>query len=302
MLRNAVDPASAGARPGPSVRSVPAFLALLSSVVWGTADFVGGLVSRRRPAFAVVAWAHVCALVAVLVWCAVAGAFDDPRGYLPWGIAAGLLGLGSLACFYEALAVGTMGVVAPIAASGVIVPVVIGLGQGDSPSLLQLAGIAFAVVGIVLASGPELRAVEGGTARGGKRSLILAGLSAVGFGLVLWLIGKAAVYSVPMTLLTQRTTSVTLAVVVALVLGSVGGVRPNDLLPIACVGIADAAANALYAYASTEGLLSVISVLGSLYPVATVLLARFVLHERLARVQQVGVAVALAGVVMLGAG
>ena len=89
-LRNAVDPASGGAGPGPSVRSVPAFLALLSSVVWGTADFVGGLVSRRRPAFAVVAWAHACALVAVLVWCAVAGAFDDPRGYLPWGIAAGL--------------------------------------------------------------------------------------------------------------------------------------------------------------------------------------------------------------------
>jgi drug/metabolite transporter (DMT)-like permease len=281
---------------------VPALLALLSSVVWGTADFVGGLVSRRRPAFAVVAWAHVCALVGVLVWCAVVGAFDDPRGYLPWGMAAGLLGLGSLACFYEALAVGTMGVVAPIAASGVIVPVVIGLGQGESPSGLQLAGIAFAVVGIILASGPELRAVEGGTATGGKRSLVLAGLSAVGFGLVLWLIGKAAVYSVPMTLLTQRATSVTLAVVVALVLGSVGGVRPHDLLPIACVGVADAAANGLYAYASTDGLLSVISVLGSLYPVATVLLARFVLHERLARVQQVGVAVALAGVVMLGAG
>jgi drug/metabolite transporter (DMT)-like permease len=281
---------------------VPALLALLSSVVWGTADFVGGLVSRRRPAFAVVAWSHACALVAVLVWCVAVGAFDDPRGYLPWGMAAGLLGLLSLACFYEALAVGTMGVVAPIAASGVVVPVVIGLVQGDSPSGLQLAGIAFAVVGIVLASGPELRAVEGGVATGGKRSLVLAATSAVGFGLVLWLIGKAAAYSVPMTLLTQRTTSVTLAVCVALVLGSVGGVRPRDLAPIACVGIADALANGLYAYASTDGLLAVISVMGSLYPVATVLLARFVLHERLARVQQVGVAVALAGVVLLGAG
>jgi len=281
---------------------VPVFLALLSSVVWGTADFVGGLVSRRRPAFAVVAWAHACALVAVLVWCAVVGAFDDPRGYLPWGMAAGLLGLASLVCFYEALAVGTMGVVAPIAASGVIVPVFIGLAQGESPSALQLVGIVFAVVGIILASGPELRAVEGGDAKGGKRSLILAGLSAVGFGLVLWFIGQAAAYSVPMTLLTQRTTSVSLAVVVAVVLGSVGGVRPHDFWPIACVGIADAAANALYAFASTGGLISVISVLGSLYPVATVLLARFVLHERLVRIQQLGVAVALAGVVMLGAG
>jgi drug/metabolite transporter (DMT)-like permease len=132
--------------------------------------------------------------------------------------------------------------------------------------------------------------------------LVLAGVSAVGFGLVLWAIGKAAAYSVPMALLTQRATSVSLAVVVALVLGSVGGVRARDLAPIAAVGVADAGANALYAVASTGGLLSVISVLGSLYPVATVLLARFVLHERLARVQQVGVVLALVGVALLAAG
>jgi drug/metabolite transporter (DMT)-like permease len=204
-------------------------------------------------------------------------------------------------CFYAALAIGTMGVVAPIAASGVVVPVFIGLFQGDSPSGLQLVGIAVAVVGIILASGPELKAAEDGST-GGPRSLLLAGIAALGFGTVLWLIGEAAVYSVPMTLLTQRTTSVSLAVVVALVLGSLGGVRPKDIAPLAGVGLADAAANGLYAYASIDGLLAVISVLGSLYPVATVLLARFVLHEQLARVQQVGVAVALTGVVMLAAG
>lgn len=281
---------------------MPAVLALLSSVVWGTADFVGGLITRRHPAFVVVAWAHAFALAGIIVWVLTVGAYHDPRGYLWWGIAAGLVGMGSLVAFYAALATGTMGVVAPIAASGVVVPVVIGLVQGESPSLAQMIGIVFAVIGIVLASGPELRAVEGGHAVGGPRSLVLAGIAAVGFGLVLWLIREAAAYSVPMTLLTQRSTSVSLALVVALFARTLGGLSRRDLGPIAAVGVADAAANGLFALASTEGLLSVVSVLGSLYPVATVLLARFLLHERLARVQQVGVAIALTGVVLLGAG
>lgn len=281
---------------------MPVVLALLSSAVWGTADFVGGLISRRRPAFVVVAWAHVFALLGIIVWVLVSGAWHAPRGYLLWGMAAGLVGMGSLVTFYAALAIGTMGVVAPIAASGVVVPVLIGLADGEKPSALQLVGMGCAVVGIILASGPELRAVEEGQAVGGPRSLVLAGVSALGFGLVLWLIQEAAAYSVPMTLLTQRATSVTLAVVVAVVAGTLGGLERRDLAPIAAVGIADASANGLFALASTEGLLSVVSVLGSLYPVATVLLARFVLHERLARIQQAGVVIALAGVVLIGAG
>ncbi len=279
-----------------------AFLALLSSALWGTADFVGGLAARRLPAFAVVAWAQACALVLVLVWCIAAWAFTDPAGYLPWAVAAGLVGTVSLVAFYAALAAGTMGVVAPIAASGVVVPVIIGLIQGDSPSVAQLVGIGAAVLGIILASGPELRGVEKGGAAGGARVLVLAGVAAVGFGLVLWLIREAAQYSVSMTLLTQRATSVTLAVVVALAVRSLGGVRPRDLPVLALVGFGDVAANGAFALASTLGLLSVVSVLGSLYPVATVLLARFILHERLARVQQVGVVVALSGVVLLGIG
>ncbi len=279
-----------------------ALLALLSSLLWGSADFVGGLVARRLPAFAVVAWAQACALVAAFVVCLAVGAFDAPIGYVPWAIGAGLVGTVSLAAFYAALASGTMGVVAPIAASGVVVPVAIGLLQGESPSAVQLAGILAAVVGIILASGPEVRAVEGGGATGGVRSLVLAGVAAIGFGLVLWLIGEAAAYSVPMTLLTQRATSVVFALVVAALVRSLGGVRPRDLPVLAVVGIGDVAANGAFALAATLGLLSVVSVLGSLYPVATVLLARFVLHERLARVQQVGVSVALIGVILLGAG
>ena len=137
-----------------------ALLALLSSALWGSADFVGGLMARRLPAFAVVTVAQGCALVGVVVWCLVTRAFDAPTGYVPWAVAAGLVGTVSLVAFYAALAAGTMGVVAPIAASGVVVPVIIGLFQGDSPSAAQLVGIAAAVLGIIMASGPELRGVE----------------------------------------------------------------------------------------------------------------------------------------------
>ncbi len=275
-----------------------AALALLSSLLWGSADFVGGLMTRRLPAFAVVAWSQACAFVAVLLWCLSVGAFDDPVGYLPWALGAGLIGTVSLAAFYAALATGTMGVVAPIAASGVVVPVVIGLAQGDAPGGLQLAGIVLAIIGIILASGPELR----GGAAGGVRSLLLAAAAAVGFGLVLWLIGEGAAYSVPMTILAQRAASVALAICVALVARSLGGVARSDLPVLALVGFGDAAANAVYALATVAGLLSVVAVLGSLYPVVTVLLARFVLSERLAAIQKVGVSVALVGVVALGAG
>ncbi len=218
-------------------------------------------------------------------------------------MAAGLVGTCSLAAFYAALAVGTMGVVAPIAASGVIVPVLIGLAQGESPSC-RAADRHRVRRGRASCSPPDRSCAASRRVRPrGERWLwVSRELAAVGFGLVLWLIGEAAVYSVPMTLLTQRLTSVVFALAVALVVRSWGGVTPRDLPPIAAVGIADAAANGLYAYSSTLGLLSVVSVLGSLYPVATVLLARFVLHERLATVQKVGVSLALTGVVMLGVG
>ncbi len=279
-----------------------AVLALLSSGLWGTADFFGGLLSRRIRPFAVVGVAHMFALGAVLVLAVLVGAFGDDRAYLPWAVAAGVVGMLALVAFYWALAIGTMGVVAPIAATGVVVPVAIGLVQGERPSVWQLLGIVIAVAGVVLASGPEVRAVEHHEARGGWRALILALVAAAGFGVVLWLVAKGAESSVTMTLLTQRATSVTIVVVVALIARSAGGMHRRDLPMVAFVGFADVAANGLYAVASQEGLLSVVSVLGSLYPVATVALARTVLGERLTRAQDLGVAAALFGVVLIAAG
>jgi drug/metabolite transporter (DMT)-like permease len=189
-----------------------------------------------------------------------------------------------------------MGVVAPIAATGVVVPVAVGLAQGDRPSSLQAVGVVVAVVGVVLASGPELRS------GGGRRPLVLAMLAAAGFGAVLVCVAKGARSDTTMTLLVMRATSVAL-------LGAAGltgrvRMRPEkrDLPVLAAVGAGDVGANAMFAVASTEGLLSVVAVLSSLYPAVTVLLARLVHHERMKRIQDLGVVAAIAGVALIAGG
>jgi drug/metabolite transporter (DMT)-like permease len=278
-----------------------ALLALLSSLLWGAADFLGGTVSRRWPALTVVAVSQLAGLVAIAVVAVSVGALDSPRGYLPWAVAAGVSGLVGLVAFYTALAVGTMGVVSPIAAVGVVVPVVVGLATGDDPSPWQLAGIVVAIVGVVLASGPEL------TGRAGARPLVLAAVAAVGFGGALLFIAKGSETSTLMTLVTMRVTSVLIVSLVLVVVARRTSTRPwdvsaRDLPLVALVGFGDVAANLAFGAASTRGLVSVVAVLGSLYPVTTAILARVIHHERLAPVQLAGVGAALAGVALIAAG
>ena len=277
-------------------------LALLSSVLWGSSDFLGGTVSRRRMAVLVVGVSQAAGLLTVLLMALAIGAYDDPIGYLPWAIASGLAGMVGLVCFYAALAAGTMGVVSPIAALGVVVPVVVGLARGERPSALQLVGIAIAIVGVVLASGPELQG------RAGARPLVLAVVAAVGFGLALLFIAEGSQSSTVMTMVTMRATSVSVlavALVVALARGmprSAVALGWRDLGLVAVVGVGDLLANQAYGEASRRDDVSVVAVLGSLYPVMTVLLARFLHGERLGRAQTAGVSAALAGVVLIAAG
>ncbi len=280
-----------------------ALLALLSSLLWGGADFLGGSLSRRHPAVVVVAGSQLAGLVAALTVATVAGALGAPTGYLPWAVLAGLAGLIGLTSFYAALAAGTMGVVSPIAALGVVVPVFVGLGSGERPHPLQLVGIVVAVAGVVLASGPEL------SGRAGARPLLLAGVAAVGFGLALLFIAEGSATSTLMTLVAMRATSVAVLGVVVGALarrrrrtGQPWGTGRRDVGPIVLVGIGDVAANLTFGLASTRGLVSIVAVLGSLYPVVTVLLARVILHERLAVAQTIGVSGALGGVVLIAVG
>jgi drug/metabolite transporter (DMT)-like permease len=195
-----------------------------------------------------------------------------------------------------------MGVVSPIAALGVVVPVVVGLARGERPAALQMLGIAIAIAGVVLASGPELQG------RAGARPLVLALVAAVGFGLALLFIAEGSRSSTVMTLVTMRATSVTVlgvALVVALARGlprSTLALGWRDLGLVAVVGVGDLLANQAYGAASRRDDVSIVSVLGSLYPVMTVLLARFLHGERLGRAQTAGVTGALAGVVLIAAG
>ncbi|HEY0870108.1 MAG TPA: DMT family transporter [Acidothermaceae bacterium] len=294
-----------------------AVLALLASLVWGTSDFMGGVVSRRVRPLLVVAIAHTIALATLLVVAAVAGTFSAKLGYLPWSVAAGAVGLISLVAFYGALSTGTMGIVAPIAGTGAVVPVVVGLASGESPSGWQIAGIVAAVAGVVLASGPELTG-RGRADGGGSRPLVLAVIAAVGFGTVFVLIDRAARHNLVMTLLTMRVTSVSIALLLGLgflvrrrrrvdaaiddePVAREWGVHWKQVPAIAIVGWTDAGANALYGAAVRHGLVSVTAVLASLYPAVTVLLARFIEGERMRPIQNIGVGLAMCGVVLLAA-
>ena len=276
-----------------------ALLALLSSGMWGSADFLAGELSRRRAAIAVAGAAQVVGLAFMLVVLVISGeyaagvAFGD---YAGWAVLASLSGLGGLVAFYTALAAGRMGIVSPIAALGVLVPLAVGLLTGDQPSALQYLGIVLGIVGVVMASGPEL---SGGA---GLRPVLLAGLAALLFGLFLVFVARGSEASAVLTMTAQRTSSATIAVVVALVVGSIGGLRRADAPRLVSIGVLDVGANLTFGLATTFGMLSVIAVLGSLYPVVTVLLAWLVLKERLLPVQYIGVTTALLGVGLISGG
>ena len=285
-------------RPAPSLGRVSAVLALLSAICWGTSDFFAGLKTKEHPAIVIVGWTQGLALVglSLIVLVVRPASLTGPwLGWLPWAMTAGLAGMIGLLFFYTALADGTMGVVAPIASMGVIVPIVLGVATGDSPGLWAWIGMAVAVVGILLASGPELSGAVS------PRPVLFALAAAVCFGSALLCIDRGARTSTLLTLWGMRMTSVGLLVIVALVARSAGGVRRGEVPLLAAIGAGDALANGLFGWASSMGQVSLTAVLGSLYPVATIILARVILGERLRRIQQVGVVAALAGAALIAA-
>jgi drug/metabolite transporter (DMT)-like permease len=277
-----------------------AALALLSSVLWGTADFLGGTATRRLPVLTVLRASQLVALVGLVPVAIVTGELGAERGYVLPGIAAGVIGMVALGSFYRALALGTMGIVAPIAALGVVVPITVGLARGEAPTALQGAGMVVAIVGVVLASGQELRGEPTGV---GARPMLLAAVAAAGFGCVLLLVaeGSDAGGSAVMMLLTMRCASVVVLGVLGLARPAEASVR-GDVPLLVVIGVCDVAANGAFAVASQSELVSITAVLASLYPVVTALLARQVHHERLTPIQLAGVGGALLGVALLASG
>jgi drug/metabolite transporter (DMT)-like permease len=271
-------------------------LSLISSVMWGASDFAGGLLSKRRPAIVIVGMGATFAVVLASVAVVVSGGWHGPYGWLPWGLAAGASGAAGLVGYYLALATGTMGVVAPVTSLGVVVPVVVGIASGESPNQITLAGIAVAIVGIVLTSGPEF---SGGAEAKPVLIALVAGLFFGGFFVCM---ARGAEDSPLLTLWTMRALVAGVFIAVTIARRTTWGFRGTDYVWIAGISAGDLGANLTFGVASTLGFVSITSVLSSLFPVVTVLLARAVLHERLRRIQVVGVAVTMLGVAMISAG
>ncbi|HVM18057.1 MAG TPA: EamA family transporter [Gaiellaceae bacterium] len=271
-------------------------LALAASVSWGVGDFLGGIGSRRASTLAVLAVSQAVGLVGIAVVVVATGRAPFGPAAAAAAVAAGVAGVVGLGALYRGFAVGAMGVVAPIAASAAVVPVVYGLARGERPGELQLAGMAAALAGVVLASrepGPVGRRVAAGVG--------LALVAAVGFGGYIVAIDAAAAADPLWAVLVARAVSSALAVAVATARRSV--LLPRRLLPLGgAIGILDVGANVLLVLALTRGYVSVVSVLASLFPVVTVGLAAVVLGERLARTQALGAALALLGVALIASG
>ncbi len=274
-----------------------ALLALAASVLWGSSDFGGGLMSRRLHPSAAVLISQAIALLGLLV---LLPFLPVPGGwYLLIAAVAGVVATLSLASFYRAMADAPLSLVAPITAAGTGIPVLVGLARGEHLSVLQGAGIGVTIVGVILACGPEFR---GGIHVRRRQAVLFAVLSAAGFGVAYTLLALAAgdgsLYG---TLLLQRVGGLVVLAPIVLRGRILGQVRlsARRLAALAAIGISDIIANGSYALAASRGNLAIAAVLASLYPVVTALLARGILAERLRPVQSMGVVAALGGVIML---
>ena len=272
-----------------------AALALAAAVSWGIGDFLGGLKSRALRPVAVLIVAQPIGGALLGLWVALRGQ-GPPGTAVLWACLASVFGTTGLIAFYRGMAAGALSIVAPIAGAGAAIPVIWGLARGDHPSSYQELGFAAALIGIVLASferRPAAARIAAGVGWAAIAMLAFGGyyipMHAASQGDFLW---AAFVF---------RLTSTTLIAAAWLVLRPPGAHRA-DLPVLASIGVLDTGGNVFFSAASARGLVSVVSILASLYPVVTVLLARAVLAERVHRSQELGIALALAGIVLISAG
>lgn len=275
-----------------------ALLALASSILWGSADFLGGTLSKRHRAFAVTGVSQIFGLLVGLAAVIATGAYIAPTlefdGFFVSGAISGIAGLVGLISLYSGLATGRMGVVAPLAALSTLIPLGIAFIEGERVSAIQVVGMVIALAGAFMASGPELR--------GATIKPILLGLSAaLFFGISLTFLWKGAEQNALLTMVSMRVASVTIVISVAIIVRNRGTFTRRDMPALIFVGSADFLANLTLGIATTQGLASVAFVLGSLFPIVTALLAFGIHKERLLRVQYLGIVAAVAGVATIAA-
>ena len=274
-------------------------LALFSSVLWGSADFEGGRLAKKFPAIAVTGASQAMGLVVGIGIVLVTGEWRAPAfggtGYFYPAVIAGITGYLGLVALYAGLSTGRMGVVSPISSLCAIIPVAVALIGGESLPIAKGLGIAIALVGAFCASGPE---ISQGLP---LRPILLACGAAVGFGTALTFMARGSLSSALMTMVMMRVTTLSITTMIALKYRTLGGFTRRDLPRLGYIGAADFAANLLLGIASTRGLVSIVMVLGSLFPIMTAVLAFKILHERLHRIQYVGIVLAIAGVAIISA-
>jgi drug/metabolite transporter (DMT)-like permease len=274
-------------------------LALISSAMWGTADFFAGRLTKKHHPFAVLGLSQIFGLFVGILIVALSGSWQGKvlglNGFLIPGALAGLFGYVGLACLYEGLSTGRMGVVSPISSLSTVIPLAYALITGDVLSTITLLGVVIAVVGVFCASGPELS--QGLPIK----PLFLALGAAAGFGLALTFIAVGSQSSALLTMVSMRATTFFVTIALALKYKTTGNFDKKTLPLLFFIGAADFIANLLLGIACTKGLVSVAMVFGSLYPIATAVLAYKFLHERLHKVQYVGIVLAVSGVSIISA-
>ncbi len=267
---------------------------LLASMSWGTADFNGGLASRRLPAIAVVGVAHLLSLLLLIVMAIVTHEPVPPTTDFIWGALSGVAGIVGLVSFYQALSYGRMGIAAPlVAVLATSIPLIVGISTGGLPPALQLVGFAVGILSLVLISYSDGRLPD-------QKTLLLALLGGLGFGSFLLLIHRVESDTVFWPQVAARATS---AIVLLLITRFMRlEWRPRDSrhwLTVIMAGVLDVTGNIFFMLASRAGRLDIAAVVSSLYPAMTVTLAWLFLKERLTRIQVLGILAALVAIALI---
>ena len=275
-------------------------LALFSSILWGSADYLAGNLSKRFKAIAVTGTSQAIGLVTGVILVAVTGSYIAPNlswnGYFVPAIGAGIAGFLGLVSFYSGLSTGRMGVVSPISTLSAVIPLSFAFVSGERPTIIQIAGMGIALLGAFCASGPDI-------VNGLPIKPLLFGLgAALGFGIALAFMAQGSKTSSLMTMTSMRVISVSICILIALRYRTIGGFGKSDIKILVVIGVTDFVANLLLGVATTKGLVSVAMILGGLFPIVTSLLAFKFLHERLHKAQYLGIFLAVAGVSIISIG
>ncbi|MDX6624082.1 MAG: hypothetical protein QOE75_2014 [Solirubrobacterales bacterium] len=273
-------------------------LGLSTAILWGVADFAAGVQARRLPLLFVSAVSQAPGFLVIVVLVLVVWPPMPSVGQFGLGALGGASVAVGVVCYYGSLARGSMSVVAPIAASGVAIPVLYGLVAGERPGPVVLAGVVITFVGILFA----VQAKGGAPVINQRQSIVFAVIAAIGFGAFFVLVDQLVEESILWVILAVRVASAVIITTAAVVTRATPGAAPVPFGTLIAIGLADLGGQLCYFLAASEGMITLVAVLASLHTVVTIILARAVLEERVSPIQATGIGLVLVGVLMLASG